>query len=783
MLCDKLVVVGIAMQDESAVTPLIPTTPSKLSPPSRLSFIKSRRGIIILLCVLVVCIVIGIVVYFLVKPKDAGVEPLNRSTQIIENSVEDVKTYPKFEFTYQQPETIPQVNSQANSYLLKTTFTESDVLSLGTKFGFDKVEKDTSTSASFSNSNNITATRFLVFDKITGSFQYEDASSSIKINNANIKVGAKSFLTSLGMASDFIECDITYGNRLVSDRQFVECHLSWSAIGAPIVNTPGILNIPMTQSLSEIKLGYNYAPFQDQDIINVSTGQNGIHRPNDFNTATFAVGTDGTIYSLVSNLRWVTTANSSTLLTPEEAYGALIENKAETTVALPEDKKPFNWNEVFPESGVQGKNASINGFELVYIDNGPTQKQAIYTPSYLFRGKVKLNTGYIVDYVQIVPAQKQEDELATIQSSNDRRLQLRTFTPAPDQQLVGSPTAVPDGDPDPEQGPVPAKDCSEENAGPNIHLTYTLKINGQKVRLRSRGGWVYIAEKTNTVAEIENYRTLYHTALAHKFAWNHKYGEEPTSPYEGSAPSRQSGDMTGDSIYERVVSIYRKIIDGSIPLDERAGTQFNLRDKGMFQFLRSADYANDVCAVGATGYSPTIFLYSNTAGAFEVSPSYVLYSDPLLVDNTWKVTINNDGRMLEGDEVVSFLYYEFDPSKVKFTAQNEGYVINLKDLNSMGRKLADMMSLGNTETERLIYELSFAAKDLPKDTQFIKVSLVPIIELEKNLPLKVSPRPEIVNRYHFLLHKVSTNEKAKAPSIVSVKRGKSTLIEIGASVQ
>lgn len=764
-------------------TPISIDTPTE-NPP----FLKTKKGRIIIAGIaLFVLTTLSIALFFLLTPKPQKNTPPVKTTK---SASPKAKTYPQFEFTYILPEQTIEVPKTLNTYSLKSSFTVSEIASFGAQFGFANPETKGSVT-SFANLNDPDSRGYLVLDTKTGTFEYQNLGIKTKTKNTNPKLGAKQFLTDVGLNDTLIDCDITYNDKLIPNVTFVECHRSWEKLGAPLLNLPGVLNIPEDVSLASLRVGYNNAPIVRPSIINVSTGQNGVSRPNDFNTATFAIHNDGTILSISSNLRFITSQSEGGIVSPTNALTLLTQNKAATTIALPSGAGSFDWDRVFPEGKVTGKDAEINGYEIMYVENDKGQSQDLYIPTYLFRGNVMLDSGYNVNYVQTIPAttNSPSSQIASEQ------LKLGTFnlpTKTPGTNPTNTPTSTrtptinPTNKPTSTKTPTPTTrittpyDCSiySNNDGTNklgdkISTTvYTITINGVNVNVASGGvtggsNTFYIAQNI-LAADVEKYRKGFNRVIAEQYAYNAKHGIDP------SVPDNTYASMAG-SVYPEVFAIYNTLLSnpGTLPstppLPGIDGMVF---------------YMNPYAAVSPcylTGTSPTIFLYSKDNRAFQIKPSNTIYTDPYLSNFAWNTQTQNDNKLIVNNVVRDFLYYEFNPEKVSFSKQNTGFVVKKLEISSLITKLSQKMNLLDPERKRLDFELRNAISKLAKNTKIIKVSLVSINELNTKLPLTVSPKPENTNRYHFLVEKLSTLEKINEPSIPEVKRGQSTLLEIGAS--
>ncbi|MBP7832977.1 MAG: hypothetical protein KA035_04385, partial [Candidatus Levybacteria bacterium] len=796
---------AICMDPRATTTPLTPasnTQPDNLppinAPVEKAPFFKSKKGVgIILASSIIVVLVVAGFLFFMNSSKPQTQTP-KISVKPNSSAKEDIKTYPKFEFTYEKPTQNPTVPTSLPTYTLKTSFSKSDIASIGARF--DLSSQEVTKNIAILSSNTVSSKGILTLNTITGAFTYQNYGANLKIAGDK-KAGAKNFLAQVGLSDSAIECDITYEDALSPEITFVECHRSWEKLGAPLFNLPGTLNISEDKKLSEIKLGMTEIPIPNSDIVNVSTGQNGINRPNDFNTATLAIAPDNTLIAVNSNFRWIESQSTTPVATPEQALFKLQNQKATTTLALPSGEGNFDWNRIFPSGTVTGNNATIHDFDVVYIENESSQIQNTYTPMYIARGNVLLSSGYRVNYVQTTSAVK-DNSLAVAQNNTQPNLQLQTFTLPPTKPVTPAPTTkktIPT--------PTPNMDCKDGGYTPQgerpagTEHTIRLPDGGTIVIVVAHGGGntFYVKSAIETDTRIVNLREQFFKLIADQFIYNYIYNRDS---YPGFRTISSFGGL--ENFYKSVDrESYRQYVppQGSatrdpIPQHVTLRSNFEKRalaaDSGNPETLTNPNLPGDVSWIlktetlatntcYLTGSSPTIFLYSSSPRTFVVDPAVITYADPRLTNKSWNFETNQNGILTFENFKRDFLYYEFNPERVSFSKQDQGFVLAVNDIKFITPKLASLMKLNNKETERLLFELQHAAKDLPSDITYIKISLVPTEELNAKLPLNVSPRPEHTNRYHFLLTPTNKNERTNKPIIPAVKRGNSTLVEIGAS--
>lgn len=806
-------------------TPPPEITPSQNNIEKKPAFVKTKKGKIITAgIILLVAVILLITLSMMLSRPNPTTTSNNKS---LDTANQKAYTYPPFEFTYKTPDALPQTPQTFTEYALKESFTASDLATLAAQFGLKSpvdVENDT---ALFSNTTDPGTRGTLTVNTKTGAFEYQNFGSNTKVAG-DIKSGSKTFLQSLGLTDNNIECDITYENKLSPGVRYVECHRSWTALGAPLFNTPGLLNITENVKLSELKLGENYTPISNPDIINVSTGQNLEDRPNDFNTATFALATDGTILSLSSNFRWIVGQKATEIISPSEALANLSGNKNTSTIAVPSGYGQFDWNRVFPDRTVTGKDAEINSLDLVYVENLNSQSQKSYTPTFVVRGNVMLDTGYKVNFVQTVPAAKNSLANSAIADDSRNNLQIETFslptrtpttvvtatpivtlTPETTITVTPKPTTTVPLTVSPSPTVTTSIDCKDAGL-PNTqraNLTeHTVRLpDGGVVVLSATGGsntfWVKSATQTDT--RITSLREQFYKLIANQFIYNYTYKRDtysnfhtvkeygslvnfynyvPQADYEMYAPPYNLGVQVGTRpmipLHVALRQDYEKRVKA---IDD--GTLENLQDPNLpghlAWIIRVESTETNTCYL--TGSSPTIFLTSEIPTLFKVSPTHTLYSDPSLFKNSWTTLANSKGIQTVNDKDYNFLYYEFNPRKVSFENQEAGIVTERGRISELINKLATSMRLTATEKERLKFEINHALSSVNPKLSYIKVSLVPERELNAKLPLSVSPKPEYTNRYHFLVKGLSRLEKSKPLTIPEVVRKSSTLLEIGAS--
>lgn len=365
-------------------------------------------------------------------------------------------------------------NNGINVYSFKSNFSDSEVAEFVKDLGLTGAKNSTS-SADYVIAYNFSNTAYdenpklandrgmLTFNKLTGSFDYQ--SFGVKTpkgykSGQDAKLTAASFLSSFSinntkLADSSLVCDITYQRKDLPDTTFVECHRNWEKIGLPIYNFIGILNVSENTNLSSLKLGSvdSNSP-EDKSVTSVTMNgvktpaANGKIRPNDFNTVTVAVNnTDGRILSVSSNLRWIESEKSqplTNLLTPDEALKQFMDHKSDLSLTIPAGSGTIDWGKIYQNNQAHAKEAIITEHLLSYLENPPSVKQSYLTPMYTIRGYATLDTGFRVNFIQTVPALKDNvlgaaTENSQLIAESPDSIQLGVYDPANPSPPVNSP--------------------------------------------------------------------------------------------------------------------------------------------------------------------------------------------------------------------------------------------------------------------------------------------------------------------------------------------------------
>lgn len=621
----------------------------------------------------------------------------------------------------------PRVPPSLPIYKFVTNFKLDDVLAIGNKLGFAQHTQDGDTVIVYNRDGGVSS-GYLTFNLQTGHYTFKSYGDHKVESSTGVspQLQAGAFLTNLGVIDDTVSCPITYKRRDVAGVTFVECHRSWESVGLPILSFLGLVNLPESLPLSQIKLGdvYDNSP-NDFGIIETSTGQDNKARPDDFNTATVAFSSDGSVLAINSNLRQLTkTQNISIqngLISPEEALNRLAQGNASLSFTFPSGAGSSNWEQIFPGNSASSDEAVITDYVLAYLED--PNPQEFLTPMYIFRSKTQLASGFGATLIQTVPASsigltsmsRTGPEVAAwwdwipnpFQPKDAPSLKLGTFTfsPTPVQTYISA-------------------DCvpAENQLNPVIQLG-TLGIVGP-FTIGSEG---------------------------HDRAGNYFLIPASRSPL----PEINSV-VAGFDV---------------LNLPERKAEVREL-DRLAKEWAK-----NTLCPLRLSGGSPTLFTYLGEQSRISVkSNAQLTYADPNTNSGTWTVVANGQ-NLLVNNVARDYIYYEYKP--VTFTKPQNGWVVSRSGLETLSREtIAKSLGLTAQEEDRLVFELTHAAYNIKSAKVF--VGLVNHKEVEEKLPLEVSPTPDKVLRYHFYVAGTS-QKQSTAPILAPISRSPFMLLELGAA--
>lgn len=813
------------MEEVNTSNPLVENPPSVNEPiiPPTSPFYKRKLFVISVLFILIIGTSAAIFFFFIRQSPPTTAKP-NANTNLVENT--NPITVPKFKAdTYSFSGKIP-LKKNLNSYII-SDFTQTDAADISTKLNLTKYNSDSPDGFYEYVNENEGTSGVIDFNATSGTFVYQSYGtfipSSFKPEQSPIQ-SATELIKYLGMHDDTVTCGITYTNTKIPGVTFVECHRGWDELSAPLLNLGGVLNLPENVLISNLKPGEVNSKISliNPDIQNVSNGGNGFARPSDFNTITVGLYSNGAVSSIDSTLRKVSIKNSidpNDIITPEEALHEFAENKGKFSLTIPAGTGSVDYEKMYPDNTANAKIAEIYEITPAYLDKPFNVKQTSYEPYYLIQGSALLNSGYTVRFTQVVPAQKSKTLTFSQKISEGTGIQLNTFqvapkspTPTTHTTLTNTPTsAIPT--PTLAQQP-PCRLITNEN----LRIGGLLEVPGYgTIRLMYDGvfgartysfGMPASIPTSAMVTAIENsyYQTIGKALAIYQAKTSQNvqpefYGKKRNActAVKSDGCFNQAGLDLALSTKEDTLRNYTtdqlKAMSYPLPIDVILVPTVGYTGSPPGQVLtwlfsenyETSSRSNSTGGNGTlpkacyiSGNSPHIFISSNTVRDIQItSNARLTYSDPISIGNTWKGTVNNNVFINLKGISRSSIYYEYDPKNINFTEAKEGYATDRSEISKIVNVIAEKLGLNNAETQALLSDTQNALVDLPQ-SNYVKISIINEDEINKKLPLEISPKPESVTRIHLMLTSVSENSNIPAPKLEKIKKSGYSVLELGA---
>lgn len=804
----------------------------------------SRKKTLLILGVIVgVLLIVGILVIFLLKNKTnpkptATIIPIPTSIQKQELS----KTAPVVTVKQYDNKSKSVVNTSAlKTYTLKKNFTDIEVSDFGKKLGLLDIQKEKSQTV-LSNTKDKSSRGIMIFNTVTGFFTYQGYGEIKPLSQISTEPStqAVSFLKDLGLYDETISCGITYKRKTAPETvTFVECHRNWGRLGGPLVSLGGMLNIRETTLLSSMTPGVvGVDDPLDSTVYASSVGGNGRARPNDFNTVTIGMYPSGTLYSINSTMRIVEKTEpvaQQNIISKERALEKLKQNKAQYSLTLPSGSGSPDWKKVYQENKADITTATITDIALGYIERPITSSQESYKPVYIVRGRGRLSTGYNVKFIQTVDAVSNETAAVPQQAVagiTDNSLNIGSFKPGV-EPTGGNSGITPSLNPSQNYS---IGNCNSSSMFPQSRLTGT-KLGGLlsfnvpgygKLTVTFGFGihtFMYVSSSF-PAPDIETVRDAFYIVLAEQYAItyakqypNAKNISQVESEllalvdpkeyleYLGNAsadPMAFAGDRRIDTKFiskkraeklaKDAAAILSKAINNNtmkeLSSKENLFPGINAFDrfitvppfKYLYLVLYAPEYARSLAGFECyiSGNSPSLFLYSPLTTKTLIQPvSSLTYTDPSLLNSYWNVITQTNSTLTINNQIYPYLYYEYDPKNVVFTESKEGFITKRSEWKKTVQYISSLYGLNTQEEERLIQDVQNELLDV-KNSNFLKISIIPQVEIEKQLPLSINPQPESLYRIHLYLSSVYSNQTIKAPFIQPLNRSGFTVLELGA---
>lgn len=740
---------------EQQQTPTMPSS-EKLSGKGTKSNLPKGKTLLLICLIAAVGIILALILILSGKPSTSP------STKSNTQNIPATKV-PKFTSTkYEDRSALGKAknsslsNKEIKVYPLQNNITPDDVRALRTKLNLTSaLLKKSSDDYDLYSIGEGTKNSFLLINPKIGTFDFYSADGLREGTSNDPQKVAIATLQNLGMLDPTINCPVTFQKSDAADVTYVECHRNWNLLGAPLLNPPGILNLPEDKFMSTLSPG-NADPNgpKDSTVINTSNKQDGLSRPVDFNSIVLGVEKDGRLISISSTMRLLDKNKAITtqkIIGPQEALAKVKNNQADFAITIPAGSGTVDMTKLYPNNLAQSNDASITDMVLGYIEKPLEETQDSYEPYYIVKGVATLTSGYTVKFILGVKASQKTSafripfvrEAYAQDKTNPNNPTTPTVTnsPSPSPSTSPSPSPRTSPSPSPSAGACtptpPTTECSQESAYDKV-VTFDIPGYGKLV-----------------------------------------LGQVSTAPNTYYLIS-----TTGSTNKQDMINAIAKGLCPDQDIDSPGGM---LQCKGRFpKVFQNTNGVQPGYQTGdprcyITGLSPAIFLYPNSRTTVTVSTRAKLtYSDPKLTDNTIQVAVDPDGRIETASQIRSYLYYEYDPRGIKFTLPQAGYVINAKSISSKVKQIASELGLNNNETERLEKD---ALNALRGTSPYYFIGIANNREVKNNLPLNISPLPDSLYRIHLVLHPVDALYSSQAPSLLRVERKGFTVVEVGAFEQ
>ncbi len=759
---------------------------------------------------------------------------------------------------------------QLNNYILKSNFTTEEVASFAASLGLENTSPVDTNGLIYGSSDNANTKGLLTFDKKTGTFSYKSYGVFLPntYNSQPPTQQATALLESLGILDPTITCNITYKSTATPNVTYVECHRMWDRLNAPLVNIGGVLNVPENVTLTSLTPGKTSANISspNANITDVSNGGNGLARPNEFNTITVGLFSDGRVHTIDSTMRRLERSeelNPTDIITPAEALNYFRQNKSQFSLTIPAGSGTADWARIYPNNSAYTEIAAISEMTPVYIDNPLTETQAAYEPYYLIRGVARLESGYVVRFTQAIPAEKSKLAVLVAQPiAETGSLQLQTFTPFPTnssapQPITTSSPSNPILSTTPNNQTVPNPNdvaCNVVYTG-DVELkkreraSFTIQVPGYgPLTLRTAANslghgrtYSFVTDKVYTASpELNKVRDAFFKTVEEQYAImsaRSLMGNEPgtnrppLNPNQRTQTSSQlilpPADHSNTSALGYPKSCDEGFNKGSATgscYDTSRASQIRTNVTNRINQLKNNPEALDTLArspnifpsftIGAldwlliytstfgsssqslpasyipkegeqiecyiSGNSPHIFISSDIKKIITIQIGASLtYSDPMHSNNAWSGFATNDVFTNSTGISRSSIYYEYDPTNVKFTESNQGFIVERNNATQTIQDIAKKLGLTKTEEQALTSDILNEIAKLP-NSKYVKLSFINPDELNMQLPLRVSPLPSTIERIHVMVTAINSNISITPPKIKKVTRSDYSVLELGA---
>lgn len=296
-------------------------------------------------------------------------------------------------------------------------------------------------------------------------------------------------------------------------------------------------------------------------------------------------------------------------------------------------------------------------------------------------------------------------------------------------------------------------------------------IWGKETRRAKGGYWYYIPE---TVVQDNVLQANLQNIIRRLEGQNLEANAAASTPSPFPTFTSQKADSTDYGQKQGTFDVAPVI---TIPIVEGTTNLGDLKIRQEAKIIKDIMTIGEACPLRLTGASPTLFLYAPADSEYAVqTEADITYADPAFENNIWNVMVHENNTLTVNGSPRSFIYYEYMPRE--FLKPTEGWVINKNFLNQFKQNvLESALGLSPLEAERGLFELHHAADSI--NSQIIFIGLIPQEEVNKKLPITITPDPQSVYRLHFYITRATDGENPAAPILYPIVRTANMALELG----
>lgn len=704
------------------------------------------------------------------------IEDVSDGTAILDKIERDAIPLPKVEVdTYVLNTQLPQKPAQTKIHTLKTDYSEADVRAIALNLGllpFENqnvvVDKSPSVYQIYDLQNDL----FLAYDLDNGSYIFSsDNGVRPSVSSSDPRDIAESFMIDSGLSQDCLTTTAAYESQSEAGVTIVEMRCDWDYLGAPFVNTIGVLNLDENTPLTSVRLGdvrSGSTTFGADDEIDEDFGQRGA---DDFNTVLIKIRNNSIIHigSNVPQIESSSTVSSNQIIAPLDALNALNVGNTNISLSSPAGAGYVELPKVYPNGLAEADEAKISDFMLAYTTI-PGFNQTHMCPVWVSRSSGVMNSGYnglFVSTLQAVNDARCDNAngpggtVAGVQSpSQGQRLAQNAPTPtgpAPTVQ-TGNSGSIKYDDLVFEFSEVPALGCPEASTFTNAQVLDASKGIYMMWKAAQQRKW-YIVYTTEGVG-----------------------GQD----FESNSNKLNQAART---------EYLRKRVDNIRTCKPRTSTNICPIPDELTQGTALASKIVS-CVLLTTG-SPSLYVHTDTPRnvRFEIAPhAGIGFADPVFNEVTskfaaWDVFARPSDMTFANGITRHRAYYEFRRFALlekfdDYVARNgdvDGIVVKMENLiDTIEGDFAAAAGLSEVETKDIIAEVVRETRQM--NSENVRVSLLPQAFVDTYLPVSIQPQPLAFDRY--ILYIEPTTDRVGGSLDVQPATGTSySVIETGLLVR